>query len=477
MGHFPEHQKNHLSRTAFFPSRPSGTRLGLLGRLLLALAVAATVGLAAGSGLAAWQATRSIRVELTAALANARADIAATPSPPAASAAAWLTALCDSFDGNRHIQARITDAEGRVLRQSRLAAGPRPPAWFLRATAPSMPPVTIAPENVPAGWRLHLRADATNETAERWGALQVQIATTTLLVLLIAGSCCVIMVRGLRPLATLSDGYARIAAGDDMVDLPENGPADIAGQAAAFNRMARALRLATAQNRDLQDQLARVAEEERADIARDLHDEVGPLLFGITTFTALLSRAAQDGRHDTIPTQIRAIQDATRSIQRTLRTILERLHGTPARTLPEALEGIVLFWKTIAPHIVFTLSCDPALNTPDALDEMTRDTLFHVAQEAVSNAARHGAPTHIALQATRGGGRITLSVGDDGTTDPGMPGFGLAGMRCRLAALDGRLDITRNRGWTVTASLPDPTPDPIPTVPLTRTMAPEAHDA
>ncbi|MBB2203553.1 sensor histidine kinase [Gluconacetobacter takamatsuzukensis] len=474
MGHFPERHKNHWADTSFFPFRPPGARLRLLERLLLALAVAALIGLAAGSGLAAWQAGRSIRVELAAALANARADIAATPPPPAASAAAWLAEMCDSFDGNRHIQARIVDPAGRVLRQSRLATGPRPPAWFLRATAPAMAPLTLAPAGLPTGWRLRLQADATNEAAERWGELRVQIATIALLVLLVAGSCCVIVIRGLRPLATLSDGYARIAAGEEIADLPEHGPADIAGQAASFNRMARALRAATAQNRHLQDQIARVAEEERADIARDLHDEVGPLLFGITTFAATLARSAAEGRHDAIPAQVRAIQDATGSIQRTLRAILQRLHGTPGRALPEALEGIVLFWNSVAPHIVFTLSCDPALG---ALDDATRDALFHVAQEAVCNAARHGHPSHITLRATRAGGRIALSVHDDGTTGTPAPGFGLAGMRRRLSDLGGSLDITRDRGWTVTASLPDPDAHPAPPSPLNRTRAPEAHDA
>lgn len=473
MGHFPDRRRNNPFQTGFFTSRPFAARLGLLGRLLLALAAAATIGFTAGSGLAAWQATRSIRVELAAALANAQADIAATPPPPAGSTASWPAELCDSFDGNRHIQARITDQAGRLRHRSRLATGPRPPAWFLRATAPAMAPITLSPTGFPAGWQVHLQADATNEAAERWGEFRVQIATITLVVLLIAGSCCVIVVRGLRPLATLSQAYARIAAGDETVNLPETGPADIAGQAASFNRMARALRTATAQNRHLQDQLTRVAEEERAEIARDLHDEVGPLLFGITTFAATLARSATEGRHDAIPAQIGAIQDATRSIQRTLRAILKRLHTTRGGGLPEALNGITLFWNTIAPDIIFTVSCDPALAT---LDDGTRAALFHVAQEAVCNAARHGHPSHIALKATRNEGRIILSIHDNGTTAIGTPGFGLAGMRRRLADLGGHLVITHDHGWTVTATLPDPDTHPVP-APTPRTMAPEAHDA
>lgn len=474
MGHFPERHKNHPFRPAFFTLRSFPARLDLLGRLLLALAVAAMIGLTAGSGLAAWQASRSIRVELAAALTNAEADIAATPPPPAASAAAWLKELCDSFDGNRHIKAQITDQAGLVLHQSRLASGPRPPAWFLRATAPTMAPITLFSTGFPDGWQLRLKADSTNEAGERWGELRIQIATITLVVLLIAGSCCVIVIRGLRPLATLSEAYARIATGDEMVDLPETGPADIAGQAASFNRMAHALRTTTAQNRHLQDQLARVAEEERAEIARDLHDEVGPLLFGITTFAATLARSASEGRHDAIPAQIRAIQDAAGSIQRTLRAILRRLHATPGGGLPEALNGIILFWNNIEPKITFTVSCDSGFTD---LDDVTRAALFHVAQEAVCNAARHGHPSHIALKATRGEGWIILSVHDNGTACAGTPGLGLAGMRRRIADLGGQLTITRDRGWTVTATLPDPDTHAAPAPPTTRTMAPEAHDA
>jgi two-component system sensor histidine kinase UhpB len=91
-----------------------------------------------------------------------------------------------------------------------------------------------------------------------------------------------------------------------------------------------------------------------------------------------------------------------------------------------------------------------------------REAAFRVVQEGLSNAVRHGRPTEIrvALSET-GSGQLVVRVQDDGQgSEPGPrrePGFGIAGMRERVAMAGGDLDIAESepeRGWTVTARLP-----------------------
>jgi signal transduction histidine kinase len=84
--------------------------------------------------------------------------------------------------------------------------------------------------------------------------------------------------------------------------------------------------------------------------------------------------------------------------------------------------------------------------------------IYRVAQEAVNNAIKHARATRIEVSVVEGGGSVELSVSDDGTgfdTGAGHVGFGLTGMRERVAQLGGRFSISSGeRGTTVEAVLP-----------------------
>ena len=79
-------------------------------------------------------------------------------------------------------------------------------------------------------------------------------------------------------------------------------------------------------------------------------------------------------------------------------------------------------------------------------------------QEALNNAVRHGRPSRIEIEVGRASeSEIFARVKDDGAPSGKPPGagFGLIGMRERVAAARGRLEIDRgDHGWTVRATLP-----------------------
>jgi two-component system sensor histidine kinase UhpB len=83
-----------------------------------------------------------------------------------------------------------------------------------------------------------------------------------------------------------------------------------------------------------------------------------------------------------------------------------------------------------------------------------------MAQEAITNAVRHGEPSRVAITLAREPGAVTLEVTDDGhgARAPGERiGFGLLGMRERVDALAGQLYIEAGpggRGWSVVVRLP-----------------------
>jgi two-component system, NarL family, sensor histidine kinase UhpB len=214
------------------------------------------------------------------------------------------------------------------------------------------------------------------------------------------------------------------------------------------------------QNLRLQEQLMNLQDEERAELARDLHDEVGPYLFAAGVDAASIQRLAVGQGGKEIAAQARAIQEAVSHVQRHVRAILARLR--PVRAVELGLEHAigqqVAFWRGRHPDIRFTVEVSAE---EDALDDGLKEATYRIVQESLSNAVRHGGPARvdIALHPDDAGG-LLVEVTDDGAGEVrtgGGTGFGLIGMRERVAALAGTLSagaLANGKGWKVTARLP-----------------------
>jgi two-component system sensor histidine kinase UhpB len=237
--------------------------------------------------------------------------------------------------------------------------------------------------------------------------------------------------------------------------------AEIERLAVGVNAMAGQLDAIDRENRRLHEQLATVQEEERAEIARDLHDEIGPYLFAVNIDAAAVRdlAAASPKARAAIPERLDLIQAAVAHMQTQVTDMLRRLRPLRAVEfgLSSAVEDLVGFWRARRPDIAFDL----ALDLDDAaLGLGLREAFYRIAQEALSNAVRHGAPTRIALELSlRDDEAAVLRVADNGAMAAKAaerPRFGLVGMRERLAALGGELTVDpgAGEGWTVTACAP-----------------------
>jgi two-component system sensor histidine kinase UhpB len=434
--------------------------MSLRTRLLTAIFLALLISFSAGASVAVWQARHSVTAEQNAALDNAMQSLAAAVGnlQEGAGQAAELGRIVHAFDGSRHVQAEWVRADGAVAVTSRPAPAPPTPDWLMALIAPKLKPMVLSVAGGAA--RLRLQSAPLNEAAERWAELRGRIAGFAFFFAAASILCSVIAARALRPLTVLAQGMALVGRGETALAVAAAGPPEIAGLARAFNAMAVSLRDAETRARRLERQIATIAEEERAEIARDLHDEVGPLLFAITTYAASIGRQMQIGETAPVPGQLDAIRQAVAQLQLQVRDMLGRLtpSGAEPADLAAALAGLVGFWRGIRPQTRFTLTVDAALG---GLPEAGRDCLFRAAQEGISNAVRHGDAQHIEVTTTRLDGAIVLRVSDDGTGGAELAGgLGLAGMRARAASLGGMVEIRRPSGWEVSVHLPDRTHAP-----------------
>jgi two-component system, NarL family, sensor histidine kinase UhpB len=223
-------------------------------------------------------------------------------------------------------------------------------------------------------------------------------------------------------------------------------------------------------NRRLSQQYVRLQEAERKSLARELHDELGQYLNVIKLDAVgirdghLADAAVLRERAEAIVANCNHIHTALTALIRQLRPV-----GLDDLGLEAALEHCVDTWRPRLPAVKLDLALAGEFGD---LGEAVTLTVYRVVQEALNNIAKHAAAGQATLKLDRdrcgGTDSITITIADNGTgTDPTVHtrGLGLIGMRERLAALDGRLEITSapGRGFELKARIP---------VPLNREPAP-----
>jgi two-component system, NarL family, sensor histidine kinase UhpB len=436
---------------------PVSLRFRLIGMVSVALVVSLALG-----GATAWiNASRSVRTEMRSALLVGRQTIenAIERLQNSRDPLHDLDDLVPSFEGNRHLRVRLI-GEGAAIAApivERPPFGPLP-SWFIRVIG-----VGSITDRVPivVGGRgyatIVLETDPHNEILEVWNEFTDSLVTpavfSSLTILLIY----VFIGRALRPLAALAVALERVGDGRYRTRIAGRLAPELARLRDSFNRMAARMADADAENRCLNEQLLTLQEQERSELARDLHDEVSPFLFAINIDAASASRLLNDGRADEARDRIQSIADAVRPMQRQVRSMLGRLRpiGLDEFGLREAIENMIAFWRRRRPEIRYQLAISAECQ---GLGELMGLTICRIVQESLSNAVRHAGPTLITVSVDREDADVRVEVADDGRgmPEPSRPGYGLVGLGERVKAIGGSLSFSNKpgQGFAVTAVLP-----------------------
>lgn len=435
----------------------------LRARLMLWIGLVLIASLLLGGVLVYWHAVRKVDVEMHAAIEvgehtihNAMDDIEEAAAP-----LRQLQLLVADQDGDRHLRAMLVGPDGSLVARSTPSAPSDPaPAWFysLFARAPE-----VARINLPAPFNRYgtivLETDSHNEIGEVWSDVILTLAVLAMFCVLSAGLVFWTTGRALRPLAEITVAFARIGEGDYALHLPERGPRELAQLRRGVNSMVE--RLGDMERRKvlLEEQLVEVQEEERAELARDLHDEIGPLLFAVSVDLAALQERETLREDSQAQGRLGAARDAVSSMQQRVKSILGHLRPPSIADLglSHSIQRLVAFWETRYPTVSFEV------NVPE--DSLSADIgvrVYRIVQESISNALRHGSPGRIDVSVVwEGGETLLVQVSDDGQGFSHEPqtggGMGLRGMRERVTALGGELTVSAGeggRGVTVSARLP-----------------------
>lgn len=190
---------------------------------------------------------------------------------------------------------------------------------------------------------------------------------------------------------------------------------------------------------------------ERERLARELHDTIAQSLAGVVLLAQRSRRELASGR----------LSDATlESLEESARAALAETRTLVAGGAPVELGGglagaLELLAERFRRESGVAVSVDVALSSPLERDEEV--VLLRCAQETLANVRKHAGASTVELDLSEAGGDIVLRVADDGVgLDPeAIPdGFGLSGLRARLALVGGSLAVEGSPGTTVVARLP-----------------------
>lgn len=436
-------------------------------RLIVLVCAALLISLGLGGAIAYSNARRSVAHEMHAALLVGRQTIenAIRGLRDADVGSRDLDRLVASFDGNRHLRVRLNGRSSALAapKVERSVFG-RVPAWFVGligvAAQSDRIPVAIGARDYGT---IVIETDPYNETVEVWNDFGDSLVTPALFCALTVLLIYVFIGSALRPLDRLSAAMAEVGDGRYGTRLGGRLPPELARLRDSFNRMAARLAEIDADNRRLNERLLILQKQERSDLARDLHDEVGPFLFAIGIDAARASRLIAQDHADEASGHIQSIGEAVRHVQQHVRRMLARLRpiGIEGLGLREEIDSIVAFWRRRRPEIRYEVAISADCeDLPEPIDA----TICRVVQEALSNAVRHAEPRQVSIAVARdrksGQARqeIVVEVADDGhgIADPHRMGYGLIGIGERVGAVGGRLTLANRLtgGLSVTAVLP-----------------------
>ena len=259
--------------------------------------------------------------------------------------------------------------------------------------------------------------------------------------------------RGLtKRLRTVSQAAGSWSQGDFSVFIQDRSGDEIGQLALQFNRMAEQLQNLLKTKQEL------ATMEERNRLARDLHDSVKQQVFA-TVMQVGAARAMVDEDSRAVVEHLNEAEHLARQAQDELAIIIRELRPTTLQDkgLPQALKGYIASWSRVN-DITAEVRARGELSPPLDIEQ----TLFRIAQEALTNIAKHSEADHVEVQLVVEHDEISLEISDNGkgfdVSSAEGNGMGLRSMRERMESLGGslRLESTLGQGTHLIARLPLP---------------------
>lgn len=211
------------------------------------------------------------------------------------------------------------------------------------------------------------------------------------------------------------------------------------------------------ERKNLEAAILEISEREQRRIGHDLHDGLGQELTGI----AFLSKVLEQRLNSASPAEAAGAKQIAELVNQTIKQTREMARGLSPVELE--VDGLGIALQQLAKRVEgrFQIDCDVEWDrSVSIVDHATATHLYRIAQEAVSNAIRHGGARHVTVRLANIEEEIALTISDDGSGFPEgvnlSKGMGLHVMNYRARTVGGSLEIARaaDGGTIVTCAIP-----------------------
>jgi two-component system sensor histidine kinase UhpB len=375
----------------------------------------------------------------------------------------------------RASEVTLMDDVGHVLYHSpppTYKAGRFAPDWYTALVAPKIRPTVIFLE----GAKLQIAINPSRAVLDSWDDLKLVLISQGLLFFIADVLVFWLVGRWLAPLDRILRGLRQIEAGEHHIRLPDLPGKEGGEMGRAFNRMAQAVeenmqvRQAGAEaqarliaQRESTQMLNARIEDERAALARELHDELGQSLTAIRSIAKSLQQNAD----------VRAlggsIERAAQLLYETAGSTSDAMHRMIPRLRPMQLDGMGLTdavrdmvsdLQMQHPQLHIALQFAQAIPPlPDVLEI----NAFRIVQEALTNVVRHAGATRVTVRFDLEAGALAILVADNGqavvTTLLRSGHYGVRGMQERAESLGGTVQFAAAPGGGLEVLVRLPLPD------------------
>ena len=312
--------------------------------------------------------------------------------------------LSEEIDALRHVSSQLLDAAGVPLpaqpSNDHNEADAEAPTWFTTLLRPqTRSDLFLMGSDQQDPISLQISTDPSNEIAEVWEDFKVIMPLLVLTGFTMVGLTIVFNALVMGRLQRVQKAISAIRQGDTTRRAPDDWLLEFASLAEGVNELTAHLHAEQAETKLLQTRLLTVSEAERAKIASDLHDEIGPQIFAMNAALAQAQTAAEnlvgesrkqlDEALQATTTHAEAVSDSARTAINDLRPML-----AGQGSLLELLEELVADFAEIAPEAEIVLKCDCEVSGPGELAELS---IYRFARESVLNALRHGKADRIEI--------------------------------------------------------------------------------
>lgn len=268
----------------------------------------------------------------------------------------------------------------------------------------------------------------------------------------------------ITPMEQVAQGMRRFSQGEREARAPLRSQDEVGLLAGVFNTMADTIQSQESAaeqlyseleskdtiRRELLARLITTREEERRHLSREIHDELGQLLTGLSLNLKLCQQA--------LPGDLQTARDHLAKANGLVRQLLDQSHRLITNLRPTVLDdyGLIPALEDELSQRLAPVGVDARLHTAGRVEELPSDVetaAFRIAQEAITNVIRHAEAREVDVRVQRTDGGLSVIIEDDGvglpdsiqdSADRRQP-LGILGMQERAEGLGGRLEVVRCR--------------------------------